>query len=298
MYRKLSRLVLVASVATGLGLVPMLGAQAGQRRGVDVYNMPKGFDTGTDTPNQSQIEIGDTVVWYIMDGEHTITPADKKTWDGEDSKTVKPGEEYAVVFPKAGKFAYYCEIHGTRDDKGNVNGMSGLIVVRDPNAPPATTPPTTPPSTDPPTTQPPTTATTRPPTPQTTTPPGVGGAGVHAPTTAAPAPTTTTGAKAKGKKPKDDETTTTTTAPPPPPAPIDLPDSAIIPNLPGFDTPTSVQEGVVSDAPEGEAVALLKGKRSGNGMKLLIASGIGLGALGLGTAGYKFANRSSKYFPA
>ena len=33
-------------------------------------------------------------------------------------------------------------------------------------------------------------------------------------------------------------------------------------------------------------------------MKLLIASGLGLGALGLGTAGYKFANRSSKYFPA
>ena len=32
--------------------------------------------------------------------------------------------------------------------------------------------------------------------------------------------------------------------------------------------------------------------------KLLLLSGFGLGALSLGTAGYKYANRSSKYFPA
>jgi hypothetical protein len=46
-------------------------------------------------------------------------------------------------------------------------------------------------------------------------------------------------------------------------------------------------------------VALLKNKHKGGaGMKLLILSGFGLGALGFGTAGYKYHNRSSKYFPA
>ena len=90
---------------------------------------------------------------------------------------------------------------------------------------------------------------------------------------------------------------------PPPPPPIDLPDSAIIPVLPGFDaTGTTTQKGIEApgDTPEGDAIALLKSKK-GSGdkaMKLLIVSGIGLGALGIGTAGYKYANRSSKYFPA
>jgi hypothetical protein len=31
---------------------------------------------------------------------------------------------------------------------------------------------------------------------------------------------------------------------------------------------------------------------------VLVVTGLGIGALGIGTAGYKFANRSSKYFPA
>jgi hypothetical protein len=116
----------------------------------------------------------------------------------------------------------------------------------------------------------------------------------------APAPTTTTNKAEKDKKPKD-ETTTTTTAPPPP---IDLPDSAIIPTLPGASTTSSVDPGgsaeAPADTPEGDAVALLKSKKDngGDALKLLIVSGIGLGALGIGSAGYKYANRSSKYFPA
>ena len=46
-------------------------------------------------------------------------------------------------------------------------------------------------------------------------------------------------------------------------------------------------------------MALLKNKKKGgDAVKLLVISGFGLGALGFGTAGYKYANRSSKYFPA
>jgi hypothetical protein len=53
-----------------------------------------------------------------------------------------------------------------------------------------------------------------------------------------------------------------------------------------------------SSTPEGDAIALIKHKHGHKGMLVLIATGLGIGALGVGTAGYKYANRSSKYFPA
>jgi hypothetical protein len=133
----------------------------------------------------------------------------------------------------------------------------------------------------------------------TTAPAPAGTAGAPhalAPAPPAPAPTTTTAAKAdKNKNPKDSSTTTTTA---PPPAPVDLPDSAIIPTLPSGAT---VQNGAVEvpgSTPEGDAVALIKEKHGRKGVKLLVVTGLGIGALGVGTAGYKFAHRSSKYFPA
>jgi plastocyanin len=286
----------------------MVGAlAAGQQRAVDVYDVAQGgFDSGNEKLHQTQIEVGDSVIWYIKEGSHTITPADKSKWDDEDGSggELEAGKDYTALFPKAGNYPYYCEVHGGKDPQApnGVTGMSGLIVVRDPNAATTTT---TPPATQPPTTQPTTTPTTaRPVTPTTSAP--ASATGTHTPSSAGPAPTTTTAAKAdKNKKHKDDPTTTTTAAPAPP-APVDIPDSAIIPALPGSDqlpASTEVQEGAIgeapSDTPEGQAVALLKpNKRGGNGVKLLIASGLGLGALGIGTAGYKFANRSSKYFPA
>jgi plastocyanin len=309
--RKLSRLVLVASVAAGFGLAPMVGGvlAAGQQRAVDVFNEAQGgFNSGNDKLHQTQIEVGDSVIWYIKEGSHTITPSDPSKWDDEDGSggELEEGKDYTALFPKAGNYPYYCEVHGSKDDKApnGVAGMSGLIVVRDPAAPPPPPPPSS--ST---TTTAPATTTTRPAAPGTTptTSAPASATGTHTPSSAGPARTTTTTAAKgdKNKKQKDDPTTTTTEVVPPPPAPVDIPDSAIIPALPGSDqlpTSTEIQQGAIGEpgsAPEGEAIALLKtNKRGGNGVKLLIASGLGLGALGLGTAGYKFANRSSKYFPA
>ena len=309
MSRKISRLVLVASVAAGFGLVPMVGGvlAAGQQRAVDVYDEAQGgFDSGNDKLHQTQIEVGDSVIWYIKEGSHTITPADKTKWDDEDGSggELEAGKDYTALFPKAGNYPYYCEVHGSKDPKApnGVAGMSGLIVVRDPASPP---PPPSTTTTAPP---PPPTTTTRPAAPGTTptTSAPASATGTHTPSSAGPAPTTTTAPKGdKNKKQPKDDPTTTTTAAPAPPAPVDIPDSAIIPTLPSDQlvASTEVQQGAIGDAPsstpEGQAVALLKAnKRTGNGVKLLIASGLGLGALGLGTAGYKFANRSSKYFPA
>ncbi|MDQ1497721.1 MAG: hypothetical protein QOI86_1061 [Actinomycetota bacterium] len=304
MSRKFSRLVLVASMAAGFGVAPMLGANA-TGRGVDAQN---NTFVGSDG-NALSAFVGDDISWRILDGTHTVTPYDEKQWGQKGSGDLDPGtDQYkATHFDKPGQYLYFCKYHGG-GTKDNPTGMWGVVNVTDPTPntqPPATQPPATqPPATQPPPTQPPpTTATTAhpagpAPTTATTAPAPASSAGAHPATTAAPAPTTTTAAKAdKSKAPKDGSTTTSA---PPPPAPVDLPDSAIIPTLPG--APSTVQDGAVVEAPgstpEGDAVALIKHKHGHKGTMVLVVTGLGIGALGIGTAGYKFANRSSKYFPA
>ena len=290
---KFRRLVLVAFLVTGISVAPMLmlGANA-TGRGVDVSNNQF---VGTNGSNSINVYVGDDVTWHILDGTHTVTPYDQKQWGQNGSGDLDPSTDppyTASHFDKPGVYLYYCKHHGG-GTKDHPTGMWGAINVIDPNAP-TTTSSTTPPTTAPPDTAPPTTATTRPATPgptATTAPAAAGPATSHTPTSAAPAPTTTT---AKDKKAKDETTTTTTTTPPP----IDLPAEAIVPNV----TPngTAVQNGVEapSSTPQGDAVALIKKKHSDNALKALIAMGVGMGALGVGTASYKFAHRSSKYFPA
>jgi plastocyanin len=283
-------------MAAGFGLVPTAGVDAAQS-GVDVWNMPRGFEApGATVSNRLDIYLGDSVTWYIKEGEHTVTPVDEDHWGDDGSGKLTPDSDLytAKNFKKVSNYVYYCTIHGKIGEDGRPEGMWGFIRVTDPNATPPPPPPASTTTT--------TTAahTTRPPTPPTTAP-GGSSAGALTPEPTGPAPTTTKPPKTdKNKKPAKEEETTTTTTAEAPPAPVDIPDEAIVPSLPGSDT--KVQEGLVEfpgDTPEGEAVALLKkSKRGGRSVKLLIASGIGLGVLGLGTAGYKFANRSSKYFPA
>jgi plastocyanin len=309
-FRKLTRLILVASVAAGLGVAPMLGANAAGRVGtVDAYSDHFEVPLSPD-PQRLEIHIGDTAAWNIIEGEHTVTPKNPKFWgdDGDKQNTglTPEGVRYEAAFKSVGMYIYYCEVHGGLNEDGSVDEgrMWGYVRVIDPST--TTTQPTAPPQQTTTTTIGSTAPTGPATTPTTARPPAVGGAAVHTPSTAAPRPTTTTAKADKHKKPNKADETTTTTAVPAPPPPVDIPDSAIIPALPGSDqlpATTEIQEGAIGEAPnstpEGDAIALLKpNKRGGNGVKLLIASGLGLGALALGTAGYKFANRSSKYFPA
>jgi plastocyanin len=298
--RKLTRLLFAASMVAGLS-APMLGAYAaGHDSSVDAWNPPKGFDViGAKEPHVLEIAPNDTVSWNIMDpdGEHTVTPRDEKLWGGpgggDKDHPLKPSaaaDRYTKTFKTPGDYAYYCQIH---------DGMTGTIRVVDPAATTTTTAQSTPSTTQPPATTPTSAPATTPVT--TATAPATGR---PAPVTTAPAPTTTTAKPDKDKKPKDpkDEESTTTSSTLPPA--VDIPDSAIIPALPGSTGSSSAQEGGSAEAPnsipEGEAVALLKPKKGsgGDAVKLLIVSGIGLGALGIGTGAYKYANRSSKYFPA
>ena len=301
MSRNLTRLALAAFVAVGFGVAPMLALAAGP--GVDIVDNQFRY---TDGSNAVTVYLGDDVTWHVADGveeTHTVTPYDTKAWTDKTTGSpddLKAGAEpYSAHFTRPGKYFYFCKNHGggTKDQR---EGMWGSVTVIDPNATTTTTttaPPATTPTTAGTTT---TTAATPGPTTPTTAAPA-SSAGAKPPTgTIAPAPTTTTAKDKKGKDDKKDEETTTTTAPPPPP--IDLPDSAIIPVLPGAVTGSTTQDGSIqapTDTPEGDAIALLKSKKSGgHATKLLILSGVGLGALGIGTAGYKYANRSSKYFPA
>jgi hypothetical protein len=312
---KVSRLLLIATVAAGFGILPMQGASAGGP-GIDVYNPPVGFtshspgsgDCQSNDPNKiphTNAQAKVPVTWYIKEGTHNVTPAEDvqspyghaATWPkgvGPSGDKNAPNDTVEVTFNNPGLYFYYSSTNGEgSDDHGQLRGMCGVINVGV-DTTPTTTPPTSPPSTTP-DTQPPTTSPTTPPpapTPNSTAPPATSPS-THAPTTAAPAPTTTTAVKGD-KKPKDSSTTTTTTAPPA----INIPPEAIIPDIAGAGTAT--QNGVVqpSSTPSGDAVALIKHKHSDNAKKMLILTGFGIGVLGIGAGAYKWANRSSKYFPA
>ena len=294
---KLIRLMFVATVVTGLS-APMLGVHAaGETRSVDTWN--NRFEVfGKAEYQPLEINKDDTVRWNIMEeGEHTVTAKDRNQWGGTGSpgKLTQTSDPYTKKFTAPGKYYYYCEIHGSRGEDIEPEGMWGVIQVIDPTPgtqPPATTPPTSPPTTQAPAPTPTTSPGATPPATTATAPTTRPG-----PTAPAPAPTTTTAKPDKKKDGKEEETTTTSSTLPPP---VDLPNEAIVPTLPGSGAAPGSDAEAPIDTPEGEAVALLKPKKDtgGDAVKLLIVSGLGLGALGVGTAGYKYANRSSKYFPA
>jgi plastocyanin len=215
--RKIPRLFLVASVAAGFGLIPMAGSNAADTRSVDVWDMPRGFEVPEKASKNLDIYLGDSVTWYIQEGEHTITPVNPKKWgdDGSEKRTQASDPYTANNFNTVGLYRYYCEIHGDPGTNGQPVGMWAEIDVKDPN----TAPPPPPPPVETTTTTIASTTTTKPPTTQTTAPPGGSSAGALSPTTTRPAPTTTSTAKPdKNKKPpKEEETTTTTRVPAPRP---------------------------------------------------------------------------------
>jgi plastocyanin len=298
----LIRLMFVATVVAGFSAPMLVASAAGQPRTVDAWNPPRNFEVpGAADSRQLDINKDDTVSWVIWEGEHTITPKNAKQWGDSGSDVdhpLKPEDpRYSKTFKTPGDYIYFCSIHGGIDEEDKPFGMWGRIHVIDttPNTTPATSPPATTPPTSPPATTA-TTATTRP----GATPPATTATAPTVTTRSGPTAPATTGTTAKGDKkpkdPKEESTTTSSTLPPP----VDLPNEAIVPTLPGSGAAPGSDAEPPIDTPEGEAVALLKSKKDngGDAVKLLIVSGLGLGALGVGAGGYKYANRSSKYFPA
>ena len=62
------------------------------------------------------ITEGDTVIWTMVEGIHTVTECDSTyttcpVADGFDSGVLEPGETFSQTFDAVGDYAYYCAIH-------------------------------------------------------------------------------------------------------------------------------------------------------------------------------------------
>ena len=206
-------LVAAAAGMAGLGPVLLATAQPAWAFVARVY-----IDGQAYTPKLTEIDIGDKIIWRNRtDQEHSVT-FDSLDWDDELGAR---GREVERRFNEAGEYTYRCKFH---------DGMTGTVVVTDPNAPTTTTSTAPPATTTTTTTRPtttttaPTTTTTEPPTTTTTVPPRPP-AEVPAPpvptTAAAPAPPPTLATSSTTTVPPTTTTTaapTTTSAPPAPPA--------------------------------------------------------------------------------
>ncbi len=148
------------------------------------------------SPKITEIELDDKVLWRNRsDQKHSVTA------DSGEFEYVfgTKGAQEERRFQAAKTYTYHCKFH---------DGMTGTIVVRDPNAPPPTSATTAPPPTTT-TAQPTTTTTTAPPTTTTTDAPTTTTAPARPPAAVPPPVPSTAGAP-----PPTLATSSTTTLPP------------------------------------------------------------------------------------
>ncbi len=284
----------------------------------------------------TQIAQGETVTWRALDGTHTVTPVDPSAFSG--SGDLGPDATFSVTFDKVGVFSFYCRHHGSVEDGGKTHhGMWGRIDVKAGDNTTTTTAPPAPPPDDQPPPKPepgpaPAPGPTQPPSPPpTSSPPATSGGGGSQggtsqggnsgggqtaagtgrpwvgppPTQAAPPPTRTAAAgppatdppsKAKDKE-KERGTSDSTV---PPEGVVVPPDEAVLPPSPQFPTATTAPLAQdPGEVPHGDTIAVLKNEPGGRKRKLVMFGTIfGVGAFFAGVGGWKYMNRSSKYWPA
>lgn len=73
------------------------------------------------TPQELTIEAGTTVVWKNKTGRHTVLADDK----GFESSVLAAGEEFRQTFERAGRYQYFCSLHGAMGGRD----MAGTIIV-------------------------------------------------------------------------------------------------------------------------------------------------------------------------
>ncbi|MDQ1516865.1 MAG: Copper binding protein plastocyanin/azurin family [Actinomycetota bacterium] len=278
----------------------------------------------------TQVAVGDTVTWHVLDGTHTVSPVDPAAFTGSGD-LAGPDATFNVTFDKPGVFSFYCKHHGSVDKDGKTfHGMWGKIDVRgdttSTSAPPAPGDPPAPGNPDP--GPPPAPGPSKPAPPP---PPGSG---------SAPPPSASGGSGSSG----NGQTAAGTgrpyvgpppTAPPPAPAPRESasaaprpspspssapgkgkdggggndstpgatavpPDEAVLPPSPAFPTPTTAPvASAPAEAPQGDTVAVLKAEAGGKHRRIILFGTIfGVGAFVFGVGGWKYTHRASKYWPA
>ena len=74
------------------------------------------------SPAELHIKVGQTVTW-VNNGQtsHTVTADD----NSYDSGLFDPGVQFSHTFTKAGRYSYYCTLHGGPGG----SGMAGVIIV-------------------------------------------------------------------------------------------------------------------------------------------------------------------------
>jgi plastocyanin len=79
-------------------------------------------------PDPVTIITGDTIHWVWQTSNHSTTSVvgDPESWD---SGVHSSGFTFDHTFTHAGKYAYYCSIHGFDNGDGTAGGMSGTITV-------------------------------------------------------------------------------------------------------------------------------------------------------------------------
>lgn len=94
-------------------------------------------------PEKVTVPVGTTVTWTNQGQRPHTSTADDGSWDsgGDPEDYVLPGQSFSHTFTAAGRFPYYCRLHGDRRGVG----MAGVITVTappeapgGPQAPPAT----------------------------------------------------------------------------------------------------------------------------------------------------------------
>jgi plastocyanin len=275
----------------------------------------------------TQVTQGETVTWRSLDGTHTVTPVDGTAFPGSGDLT-GPDATYSVTFDKVGTFSFYCRHHGSVEDGGKTHhGMWGRIEVKAGDGTTTTTAaPAPPPGNQPPPDSdpgpPPAPAPTHPPGPPPTqgSPPPTSSGGSTAngqtaagsgrtwvgppPTQAAPPPTRTAFAGPPATEPpskeREKERGSSSDSTSPPDATAVPPDEAVLPPSPQFPTATTAPVAQnPADVPHGDTIAVLKNEQGGHKRKLVLFGTIfGMGAFAAGVGGWKYMNRSSRYWPA
>jgi plastocyanin len=278
----------------------------------------------------TQVNQGETVTWRALDGTHTVTPVDPSAFSG--SGDLGPDATFSVTFDKVGVFSFYCRHHGSVEDGGKTHhGMWGRIDVKAGGDTTSTTPAPAPPDTKPPAPNPePGPRPAPPPSPPPAS--SSGGSGSQGgtsqggssqsgggqtaagtgrpwvgppPTQAAPPPTRTAAAgppatdpPSKPKEKEKERGPSDSTVPPE--GMVVPPDEAVLPPSPQFPTATTAPLAQnPGEVPHGDTIAVLKNEPGGRKRKLvMIATLFGVGAFFAGVGGWKYMNRSSKYWPA
>jgi plastocyanin len=82
-------------------------------------------------PPELRVAVGGTVIWSNDDNmAHEVTADDGSFDSSPTCRTaagpgcMAPGDTFAHTFPKAGRFAYHCQVHGSPG-----KGMTGVVTV-------------------------------------------------------------------------------------------------------------------------------------------------------------------------